>query len=190
MQLLSGRQQHLSKQGCTWNTREGWDSLKPTALFSLIGHVILSVNPIPHTAGVRRSTRLPRSPVNLACLKVRSSGRTSLLISSQNDLFIITWRSEQTFSFCLNASRYTFPLLETVGVLVDGFRKVLSPGDIPQEAIMVHNYRDHPCGMAQLWEQLWLINQSCWSGAGGEHTVSSTSLHYHIESVFRIWNNF
>lgn len=38
------------------------------------------------------------------------------------------------------------------------------------------------CGMAQLWEQLWLINQSCWRGAGGEHAVISASLHNHIES--------
>lgn len=147
-----GRKQHLSKRGCTWNTSDDRDRLKPTALFPLIGHVILSVKPIPHTVGVRLSTRLRRyGPVSPACFKVHSSGRTSLSISSQNDLFIITWRSEETFSFCLNASRYTFPLLETVGVLVDGYRKVLSPGDLPQEAIMVHNYRDHPCGMAQLW---------------------------------------
>lgn len=27
---------------------------------------------------------------------------------------------------------------------------ILSGGDIPQEAITVHNYCDHPCGMAQL----------------------------------------
>lgn len=163
--------------GLSWNTRNGWDSLKPIALLSLIVFIESPFHthsrcPPLHSPSPLRSG-LSSTP------QVRAAGRTSLSISSQNDLFIITQRSEQTFSFCLNASRYTFRLLETVWVLVDGFRRVFSVGDIPQEAIMVHNYHDHPCGMAQLWEQLWLINQSCWSGAEGEHTVNSASLHYH-----------
>lgn len=63
---------------------------------------------------------------------------------------------------------------------------VLSGGDIPQEAIMVHDYCDHWCGMAQLREQLWLINQSFWSGTGGGQTINRASLHQ--KEPYFIWN--
>lgn len=52
--------------------------------------------------------------------------------------------------------------------------RVLSGGTIPQEAITVHNYCDHLCGMAQLLERLRLINQSFGSSAGEKHRVNGT----------------
>lgn len=83
---------------------------------------------------------------------------------------------------------WAFPLLSSedfsgFGVL---FFWVPSGGDVPQEAIMVHDYCNHRCRMAQLWEQLWLINQSFWSGTGGGHTINRDSLHQK-EPCF-IWN--
>lgn len=62
-------------------------------------------------------------PLSPARLKVCAAWRTSLSITSQNDLFIITWRSEQTFSFYLNASRYTFPWLGAVLGLLMAFEE-------------------------------------------------------------------
>lgn len=49
-------------------------------------------------------------------------------------------------------------------------------GDIPREAIMVHDGCDHPCWVEQLWEQLWLINRSFleWSRRRA-HTQSTES---------------
>lgn len=154
--LLGEGRSHLSKQRRTWNTRDCCDSLKPTALFSSMGHVISSVKPIPQTAAVRLPTR---HPLVYGC-ELPSSRRTCLSISSVNDLFIIPWRTELTFSFCFQVCVAFAVVRRVFRGLVVAFRGVLSGGDIPREAIMVHDDCDHPCWGEQLWKQLWLINRS------------------------------
>lgn len=107
--IVKRREDNVQTEVCLKHVRRV--TLKPMALFSLTGHVILSVKPIPHTAGVRLPTcRLCYSSLTHP-LKVASSRSTRLSISSENDLFIIPWRSENTFSSCLNTFGYAFPLL-------------------------------------------------------------------------------
>lgn len=68
--------------------------------------MILSIKPIPHTAGVRLSIRLPRyGPVSPARLKVRSSGRIDQL-------------SEWPSYYHLEIRKYFFFLLKRLQVYV------------------------------------------------------------------------
>lgn len=51
-------------------------------------------------------------------------------------------------------------------------------GNVPQEAITVQQYCDHPCGAAALrWKQFRLINQSVECQEGGKSTMDSIPLH-------------
>lgn len=51
-------------------------------------------------------------------------------------------------------------------------------GNVPQEAITVQQYCDHPCGAAaQRWEPFRLINQSVECQEGGKSTMDSIPLH-------------
>lgn len=177
----------------TWNTRDGCDSSKPTALFSLIGHVILSVKPIPHAACVRPSTRLPFSPARVEAARLQTD---TLIDQLWRWPLYCALEIRSDFFFPLKkASRYTFPPLSPSDYSGFGrlffylfiFEQSLSKGDIPQEAIRVHNHCDHPCGIAQHREQLWLINQSVCSGAGGEPTGKTAPLH---QESWSIWKNF
>lgn len=173
-----------SKQRCAWNMWDVWHC----EANGLMGQVISSVKPILHTAGVRLPTlssllQFSHAPPQTCLLQIDA---------------LIDQLGEWPFYYPLKIRRDFFFLLKCFWVCISFavvwrlFRFwgvvfwVPSGGDIPQEAIMVHDYCDHRCGMAQLWEQLWLINQSFWSGTGGGHTINRASLHQK-EPCF-IWN--
>lgn len=69
------------------------------------------------------------------------------------------------FGFCLFPSEAISP---STFLVATSHRRQL-------QTILFHNYCDHPCRMAQLWEQLGRINQSCGSRAGG--VVQREDLH-------------
>lgn len=58
------------------------------------------------------------------------------------------------------------------------FTEQFALGNVPQEAITVQQYCDHPCGAAaQRWEQFRLLNQSVECQEGGKSTMDSILLH-------------
>lgn len=71
-----------------------------------------------------------------------------------------------------------YPALSCLFQRLFFFAEQFALGHVPQEAITVQQYCDHPCGAAaQRRERFRLINQSVECQEGGKSTMDSILLH-------------